>query len=150
MRLKSRIVAIILLTPILAGIITFLFYTSVDTHWGGGYWEHWLSVRLQIEMESAHLVVFWLRKTLHFCGYGCLGLLFWLYFFLWRVRKNLDLALALLATIVIAIADEYQQSLSTFRSGKPEDVIIDILGAMVFCGLYRILLSNHLKADLRK
>lgn len=137
MKTSSRITAIIVLTPVLAAIIYFLVYTSVDPHWGGGYWEQWLMVRTGLGVENAHFIVFWVRKTSHFCGYGSLGLLFWLYFFLWRVKPSL--IIGLVATALVALGDEYQQSLSTFRSGQSLDVVIDILGAMVFCGVYRIL-----------
>ncbi|HYH04646.1 MAG TPA: VanZ family protein [Bacillota bacterium] len=130
MRLKTRVMGIIVLTFVLAGVIGFLLHTSKNVQWGGGFWENWLRVRFNMQPVTAHLVVFWLRKSVHFMGYGGLTLLFGLYFYLWGLRKTAYWGL--LGTAAIASFDEYNQSLSSFRSGQPTDVFLDVCGGIFF------------------
>lgn len=130
MQFKTRISGIMVLTIVLVGVIGFLLHTSQDVHWGGGYWENWLRVRLGMQPVTAHLVVFWLRKSVHFIGYGVLTLLFGLYFYLWGLPKAAWWGL--LGTAAVACFDEYNQSLSGFRSGQPADVLLDVCGGIVF------------------
>lgn len=72
------------------------------------------------------------RKTGHFVGYGLLGLS-WLRAWLktcpqwsyWRASLT-----ALLATALIASADEYHQSFLPNRTSSPYDVLLDCCGAV--------------------
>jgi VanZ family protein len=131
---KARRWSLVVLTVILALIILFLVYTSEEPRWGGGYWESWLISRFQVPVLMAHNLVFWIRKSLHFLGYGSLGLLLWLYWFLWGFKKAYWLGIG--AVGLIASLDEYFQSFTSFRTGKPEDMLLDICGAIVFTGLF--------------
>ena len=79
-----------------------------------------------------------LRKTGHFIGYGTLGLLFYRG---WRLSgqilavlrpRILDATLSLACTLVVASADEYHQSLLPSRTGRPQDVLLDMTGAAIF------------------
>lgn len=127
-----RWVGILTLSIVLISIILFLLYTSESPSWGGGYWEHWVVRHLHWNRRFVHDLVFWVRKGCHFLGYGGIGLLNWAYFAQWGLKKPLPVGLGL--TILIAVMDEYAQSFTTFRSGKPEDVLIDVCGAVVITG----------------
>jgi hypothetical protein len=127
---KQRVGGIIALTPVLLFIMYILIHATQDQQWGGGFWETWLMNRFAWGPEVAHAAVFWVRKTIHFTGYGTISLLFWLYYYLWRLPK--PAFFGVLSCAVIASLDEYTQSLSSFRTGKPEDVLIDVCGAVVF------------------
>jgi VanZ family protein len=126
-----RVWSIIGLTLVLVMIIGFLLQTSKDVRWGGGFWETWLWLHGRLTPAAAHQAVFWLRKTVHFLGYGSLALLFWWYFVLWGLRRRTPLW-GLTATALVATFDEYNQALSNFRSGNPADVLLDCCGGVVF------------------
>ncbi len=122
-------------------LICFLLYTSEDPRWGSGYWEQWLTFHFHLNPHQAATFVNGLRKTLHFTGYGCFGLILWCYFFLWQLKK--PLIWGLLGVLLIAALDEYTQSFTTFRFGKPGDVLLDFLGAVVFTGIIKIFFRVH-------
>lgn len=127
----KKMVGLIALTLVLGAVIAFLLHTSKDVHWGGGFWENWLQGHWHLTPEQAHQLVFGFRKTMHFMGYGCLTLLFWGYFSLWGLRRY-PAFWGLAATAAVAAFDEYNQALSSFRSGKPTDVLLDCCGGLVF------------------
>jgi VanZ family protein len=127
---NRRVWGIAAITPVLLFFVYILVRASQDTQWGGGTWETWLTARFGWDQALAHTVVFWLRKTIHFTGYGTISLLFWLYYYLWKFPK--PGFLGVFSCVVIAAFDEYNQSLTSFRSGKPADVLLDICGAVVF------------------
>ena len=128
---RIRVLGIIVLTPLLSDIVIFLLYTSLTPHWGAGFWERWLTANFKISFKTAQIIVFWLRKNLHFWGYGFLGLLFWLYFFLWRFKK--PLFWGIIASAGVAVLDEYVQSRTSFRTGRPSDVFLDVCGVVLVC-----------------
>lgn len=138
-----RVLLILALTIILAAIIAFLIYSSEDTHWGSSYWVKWLTQNYHFNYLTASLLVKWLRKILHFLGYGSLGCFAWFYFYLWRTLK--PLMIGLIFTVLISILDEYTQSLTTFRSGKPADVLLDIAGAVVITSLIKLYITRMMK-----
>lgn len=129
----QRCLGILVLSIVLIGIILFLLYTSKNPSWGGGSWEKWIVRHLHWDSHFVHNLVYWVRKGFHFLGYGGIGLLCWAYFALWGLKKPLLFGLGLAA--LIAVMDEYAQSFTTFRSGKPMDVVIDICGAVVVTGV---------------
>jgi len=128
LNLKFRILGIVVLIPLLVMIILFLTQTSTNPQWGGGYWEKLLVNWFQLSKNLAHHLVFWVRKTSHFLGYGFLGILFWVYFILWFAPK--PWLWGIFTTALVASFDEYLQSLSSFRSGKFTDVLIDLSGVV--------------------
>jgi hypothetical protein len=87
-----------------------------------------------------------LRKTGHFIGYGTLSLLFY------RGRRRsgqilsmhrprlVDVAFALVCTLVVASGDEYHQSFLSSRTGQPQDVLLDLTGAALFLLLLQLCL----------
>jgi VanZ like family len=79
-----------------------------------------------------------LRKTGHFAGYGILSLLFYRG---WRLTgcilaiqrpRRLDVIFSLACTLVVASADEFHQSFLPSRTGLPQDVLLDMTGALIF------------------
>jgi len=74
-------------------------------------------------------------------GYGIIGLLSWRYFYLWGFKR--PLRYGLIFTVMLAILDEYTQSLTTFRFGKPQDVLLDVIGASVVTGLVKLCVRNN-------
>jgi len=74
----------------------------------------------------------YVRKCGHFLGYGALGLA-WLrawWMTLPRFRFLFDAQLALLATALVAIWDEWHQHFLPNRSSSPWDVLLDCCGAL--------------------
>jgi VanZ family protein len=74
-----------------------------------------------------------IRKTGHFVGYGLVGLSWfraWLKTYPgWSVPRGYFTAL--LATALVASADEYHQSFLPNRTSSPYDVLLDCCGAVV-------------------
>lgn len=136
---KKPVFKLSVLSIALLLIVLFLTYTSEDVHWGGGFWEQWLINHIHFSPIAAHQIVFWFRKTMHFLGYGALGILFWYYFYLWGVTRCFWFGIG--ATALVAVYDEFSQSFTTFRSGKPEDVLLDVCGALTIGLLARLILK---------
>lgn len=85
-----------------------------------------------------------LRKTGHFLGYGTLGLLFYRgkrrseqILSIHRPRLG-DVAFSLVCILTVASADEYHQSFLPSRTGKPQDVLLDMAGATVLLLLLQL------------
>lgn len=129
------------MTAVYALILLFLLHTSEDYRWGGGYWEHWLADKMSISLQSAHEAVFWIRKSCHFIGYGLLGLYSWYYFHDMRLKAASWLGLAMAG--LTACLDEYTQSRTTFRSGQPTDVLLDLMGIIFFFALAKVMLRHR-------
>jgi len=98
-------------------LVEMLCGCGVDAHWG--------------------LIHHLIRKTGHFMGYGIFSLIcfrgFWLtlqsaaFRLLRQLRAH---ALAILATFLVASADEFHQSFLPNRSGQFSDVLLDCYGAV--------------------
>jgi VanZ family protein len=138
---KARRRNLWILSIILVLIIIFLLYTSEDPRWGSDNWEKWLYNHTHFGFHFINSIILILRKTMHFLGYGFIGLISWFYFYLWGFKK--PLCFALIFTAVVAMLDEYTQSLTTFRFGKPQDVLLDIIGAIVATGLVKLYIRNN-------
>lgn len=84
-------------------------------------------------------LLFDLRKTAHFWGYGFVSVVF---FRAWRMTFRLSraysavtaslraAAIALLSTLILSSADEFHQSFLPRRTGSPFDVLLDMCGAV--------------------
>jgi VanZ family protein len=114
---------------------------------GGGVDAHWALIH--------HLI----RKTGHFAGYGIFSLVcfrgFWIAFqnAASRLRRRLQAhGLAILATFLVASADEFHQSFLPNRTGQFSDVLLDTCGAVVL-GLALFLamqvVEGHRQARIR-
>lgn len=98
------------------------FGYGVDAHWA----------------MTHHLI----RKTGHFMGYGFFSLVCFRSFWITLqgtacqlLRQLKAHGLALLATFLMAGADEFHQSFLPNRTGQFSDVLLDCCGAAVFCVL---------------
>ena len=80
-----------------------------------------------------------IRKTGHFLGYGIFSLICFRSFWMtWQnvarhLRQLLAYGLAILATFLVAGADEFHQSLLPNRTGQFSDVLLDCCGAAALC-----------------
>jgi VanZ family protein len=101
----------------------------MEPSWGGGYWEQFLINKFRLIPESAHYLILFIRKTIHFLGYGLFGILFWYYYYLWGFRER-SILLSWFSILAVAGLDEYVQSQSGFRSGSLLDVLLDLCGAI--------------------
>ena len=92
-----------------------------------------------------------IRKSGHFLGYGTLGLtflraclIFWSSWLKHRsvwIWRGYSVAMALGCTAFVASLDEIHQSFLPDRTGIPQDVLLDTLGAVVlilFCSTFWI------------
>lgn len=129
------------MTILLACIILFIFHTSEAPRWGGGYWEEWLVYHYHISPTWAKALVFWVRKSIHFVGYGIFGLLFWYEYICAQFKGAFWLGIG--SALTIAGLDEYLQSRTTFRSGQPTDVVLDFLGILCFAALTKAVLHRR-------
>ncbi len=125
----------IALTFLLAAIVAFLVYTSIDPHWGAGFWDRFVATHSRLPIQTISELVYWFRKSLHFLGYGILALLTWYYFYLWGFRKAYWQGILL--AVLIATLDEYLQSRVPFRSGNPGDVLVDVCGIVIVPSLIK-------------
>jgi VanZ family protein len=81
-----------------------------------------------------------IRKTGHFMGYGIFSLVCFRGFWItlqgaaFQLQRQLQAhGLAILATFLMASADEFHQSFLPNRSGLFSDVLLDWCGAMALC-----------------
>ena len=86
------------------------------------------------------LIHHFIRKTGHFMGYGIFSLIcfrgFWITLQNAALRLSRQLwahGLAILATFLVASADEIHQSFLPNRCGQFSDVLLDCCGAAVLC-----------------
>lgn len=93
------------------------------------YWGRIISVE---ERGYYHFVEFVIRKSAHFFLFGLVALGF--YAILSKIRYRFFLAL--LFTLVLAIADEYHQQLTGGRTPSWQDVFLDMCGALTFLSVY--------------
>jgi VanZ family protein len=97
----------------------------------------WVHLFGPISREHWEIVHHWIRKTGHFVGYGLVSIAF---FHSWRssLKQSTTVQslwrhaalLALVSTLIVAIADEYHQSFVPGRTSSPVDVLIDLCGAI--------------------
>ncbi len=145
MNTGTRIFCKTALTFLLAAIIGFLVYTSIDPRWGGGFWDRFVATHSRLSIPTISALVYWFRKSMHFLGYGTLSLLTWYYFYLWGFQRSYWPGIIL--AVLIASLDEYLQSRVPFRSGKPEDVLLDICGIVIVTSLTKLFLCRFRLAN---
>jgi VanZ family protein len=94
---------------------------------GYGVDSHWILIH--------HII----RKTGHFMGFGIFSLLCFRGFWITLqnaarpMRQLLAYGFAILATFLVASADEFHQSLLPNRTGQFSDVLLDCCGAAALC-----------------
>ena len=92
--------------------------------------------------HSWHIIHFFIRKGMHFFGYGVYGLL-WLrawWHTLPNSRFSQDAILAVLGCGVVASSDEFHQHFLRQRTGSPRDVLLDCCGALTLLVLSYLVL----------
>ncbi|MEK5214636.1 VanZ family protein [Psychrobacillus sp. FSL H8-0487] len=93
------------------------------------YWGHTISVE---ERGYYHFVEFIIRKSAHFFLFGLAAIGFYAIL----PRNTLHFWLALLCTLILALADEYHQQLTGGRTPSGQDVFLDMCGAVTFLSVY--------------
>ena len=97
-----------------------------------GIWQALFGVETDARWEMTHHII---RKTGHFVGYGTLSLLF---YYAWyrtadilrrRTFRIENVLYALACTLMVAAGDEYHQTFLPGRTGRPQDVLLDMAGA---------------------
>lgn len=96
------------------------------------YWGKIVSVQ---ERGYYPFVEFLLRKAAHFFTFGLLAIA--VYIILPTI--NYRTIIALFITLVLAIGDEYHQSLTGGRTPSSKDVLLDMSGAITFLIIYRLI-----------
>ncbi|WP_025114059.1 VanZ family protein [Lysinibacillus fusiformis] len=102
------------------------------------YWDTVVSVE---ERGYFPFVEFLIRKLTHFIGFGCIALGL---YFAWG-RRRFAATIAIAGTALIAMLDEFRQSVTPGRTMSGQDVFVDTAGAIVFVGVVvviRKLLKN--------
>ncbi|MBO0589162.1 VanZ family protein [Sporosarcina sp. E16_8] len=95
------------------------------------YWGTTISVE---ERGYYHFVEFILRKSAHFVIFGVLAVAIYLIL----PKHAFRLLTATWITVLLAIADEYHQSLTGGRTPALQDVLLDAAGAVTFLLIVRI------------
>lgn len=96
------------------------------------YWGKIISVE---ERGYYPFVEFLLRKAAHFFIFGLLAIA--VYSVL--PKKGYRTLFALLITLLLAIGDEYHQSLTGGRTPSSKDVLLDMSGAFTFLIVFRLI-----------
>ncbi|AMQ07898.1 VanZ family protein [Sporosarcina psychrophila] len=103
------------------------------------YWGKTISLE---ERGYYHFIEFLLRKSAHFIIFGFLAVAIYLIL----PKHKFRMLTATFLTLLLAIGDEYHQSLTGGRTPTAQDVILDMAGAVTFLILLRLLLlmKEHL------
>ena len=100
------------------------------------YWGSEVSVD---ENGYFHFVEFLIRKSIHFFGYGILGVLIFLFYR--KMSWQLPSLFAILSIFIIASLDELRQRMSPGRTGIFQDVVLDTVGAITCILLMKLILG---------
>ncbi len=88
--------------------------------------------------EAIHPLI---RKLAHMAEFGLLGALTFCLLLTWSNKPILQYAYALSAVFAVACIDELGQSCSFGRASQVQDVLIDLLGAILTCSLILLLVT---------
>jgi len=80
-----------------------------------------------------------LKKMMHVSEYAILAYLLWRALSDAESDRNNPIALSLILSFLYALSDEYHQSLVPGRNSSAADVGIDVLGALLFLALLKLL-----------
>lgn len=109
-----RLVKLWLPVLVWAGVIL----SASDDSFSSGQSQGWLA-RL-FGGEVPYGLNFTIRKLGHIVAYGILGALAW--------RANRRFTVAIAVTLIVAVTDEWRQSLTLTRTGTAWDVVLDVAG----------------------
>ncbi|HWL13025.1 MAG TPA: VanZ family protein [Ureibacillus sp.] len=104
------------------------------------YWGETISVETR---GYYYFVEFLVRKGLHFTGYGCIAILFYLLYR--KLKVKVPILIAILSTFAVASLDEFRQTFVEGRTGIFDDVLLDTYGAITFIILFKIFFTLYQK-----
>jgi VanZ family protein len=87
----------------------------------------------QISLAALDQIQFAIRKLGHLTEYAILAMLLWRALrggIRWQIKMSILFLVAVLASAIFAASDEFHQSFVPSRTGSPNDVMIDICGAL--------------------
>jgi VanZ family protein len=87
----------------------------------------------QISLAALDQIQFAIRKLGHLTEYAILAMLLWRALrggIRWQMKMSILFLVAVLASAIFAASDEFHQSFVPSRTGSPNDVMIDICGAL--------------------
>src|SRR5438105_11941735 len=87
----------------------------------------------QISLAALNAIQLGIRKLGHLTEYAILAMLLWRALrggVRWPMKMSLLFLVAALASAIFAASDEFHQSFVPSRTGSPNDVMIDICGAL--------------------
>src|SRR6184192_2724567 len=87
----------------------------------------------QISFAALNAIQFGIRKLAHLTEYAILAMLLWRALrsgARWQMKMSILFFVAALASAIFAASDEFHQSFVPSRTGSPNDVMIDICGAL--------------------
>ena len=88
----------------------------------------------QISFATLNAIQLGIRKLGHLTEYAILAMLLWRALrsgTRWQMKMSILFLVAVLASAIFAASDEFHQSFVPSRTGSPNDVMIDICGALV-------------------
>lgn len=103
--------------PVIVWTVVILW--ASDDSFSSGQSRGWLA-RL-FGGEVPYGLNFTIRKLGHIIAYGILGALAW--------RADRRFAVAIAVTLIVAVTDEWRQSLTLTRTGTVWDVVLDVAGS---------------------
>ncbi|MBB4827050.1 hypothetical protein HNO89_004341 [Sporosarcina luteola] len=107
------------------------------------YWGRIVSVE---ERGYYYFVEFLLRKAAHFFTFGLLAIsLYWV-----LPASRFRTLLALFGIVILAIGDEFHQSLTGGRTASSYDVLLDTAGAFTFLMLLKLIQLTRSTSPKRK
>jgi VanZ family protein len=92
---------------------------------------HYLHSEINAKQQPFHFLEFLFRKSAHLFVYGMLGALLFLALRPFQLRALGRGVIVLEIGAVVAVLDEINQSRSLFRTGVPQDVLIDLAGVVL-------------------
>ena len=87
----------------------------------------------QISLAALNAIQLGIRKLGHLTEYAILAMLLWRALrggIRWQMKMSILFLVAVLASAIFAASDEFHQSFVPSRTGSPNDVMIDICGAL--------------------
>lgn len=116
---------------LLLGALAFLSYAS-SSKGGSGWQVRYLVEHFGFSEATAEETVHWIRKCLHFSFYGTVALLAKHVAKGYGLRAAQAVVWAFALTLMYASFDEARQVLAPGRTGRIQDVVLDLAGASTF------------------
>jgi VanZ family protein len=88
----------------------------------------------QISFATLNAIQLGIRKLGHLTEYAILAMLLWRALrsgTRWQMKMSILFLVAALASVIFAASDEFHQSFVPSRTASPNDVMIDICGALI-------------------